>query len=281
MLNAYAMPTWDKPDYLESSDGLPARRSGSWATKKHHYLRRYCDITTKAVRNKFPGGIVYLDVMAGPGRCVEEKTGAEFHGSPFVALDCDFSRYWFVEEDPGLFEALSNRLANHPKRERIILTNQSWTELALTGAFAFDARKLVIAFVDPTGISQMPWPAVQALLRLPRVDVLATIQYRLAIVWNVPQYKRAAHQNTVLDKFLDSPLWRDWPEQDATEFGRMAIDTFIAKVGEEGFKTSRQIPVGEGQALYRLALFSRSDLADRFWRETVKIDEEGQRDFGF
>ena len=275
------MPTSNKPDYLEGSDGFPARRSGSWAAKKHHYLRRYCDITTKAVKNKFPRGVVYLDVMAGPGRCIEEKTGVEFPGSPYVALDCDFSRYWFVEEDPDLFQALAARLANHAKRERIVLKNQSWTDLALSGAFDFDARTLVVAFVDPTGISQMPWPAVRSLLRLPRIDVLATIQYRLAIVWNAPQYKRAAKQNTALDKFLDSPLWREWPDRDATEFGRMAIDAFIGKVGGEGFKTSRQIPVGEGQALYRLALFSRNDLADKFWRETLKIDEEGQRDFGF
>lgn len=275
------MPTSDKPDYLEAEDGLPARRSGSWAAKKHHYLRRYCDITTKAVRNKFPGGVVHLDVMAGPGRCIEEKTSDEFPGSPFVALDCDFSRYWLVEEDPTLFAALEARVASHPKRDRMTLKNQSWTDLAMSGAFAFDARTLVVAFVDPTGISQMPWTAVRSLLRLPRIDVLATIQYRLAIVWNVPQYKRATSRDTALDKFLDSPDWRDWPDRDATEFGRMAIDAFISKVGGEGFKTSRQIPVGEDQALYRLALFSRHPLADKFWKETLRIDEEGQRSFGF
>ena len=169
------MPVSDKPTYIDGSDGLPARSSGFWALKKHHYLRRYCDITTRAVGKKFPGGVVYLDVMAGPGRCVEEKTREEFDGSPFVALNHDFSAYWFVEEDPDLFAALEARLAKHPKRDRIVLKNESWTTLALSGAFPFDASTLVLAFVDPTGISQMPWPAVQSLLRLPRVDVIATI----------------------------------------------------------------------------------------------------------
>ena len=270
------MPSPEKQTYRNASDGLPARISGSWARKKHHYLRRYCDITTKAVAKKFPGGIIFLDVMAGPGRCIEEN-GGEFPGSPFVALDHDFSQYWFIEEDPQLFAALSKRLANHAKSSRIITKNQSWTDLAATGAFRFDARTLVIAFVDPTGISQIPWSAMRTLLQLPRIDVLATIQYRLAIVWNAPQYKRAASQDTALDKFLDSPAWRDWPDRDATEFGRMAIDAFIRKVGGEGFATSRQVPVGEGQALYRLALFSRHRLADRFWLETLKIEEDGQR----
>lgn len=273
------MPVSDKPNYLNAHDGLPARSSGFWAQKKHHYLRRYCDITTRAVGKKLSGGVVYLDVMAGPGRCIEDRTGEEFDGSPFVALDYDFSSYWFVEEDAGLFAALEARLANHPKRNRIILKNQSWPALALSDAFPFDPSMLVLAFIDPTGISQMPWPAVRALLRLPRVDVIATIQYRLAIVWNAPQFKRATSGNTVLDKFLDSPTWRDWPDRDATEFGRMAIDAFISKVCEEGFNPSRQIPVGEGQALYRLALFSRHPLADKFWQETLKIDEKGQREF--
>lgn len=274
------MPTSDKPPYVIGSDKLPARVSGSWARRKHHYLRRYCDITTRAVGEKFPGGVVFLDAMAGPGLCVEEKTKAEFPGSPFVALDCAFSKYWFVEEDPQLFAALTARLSDHPKRSRITLKNQSWTELVMSGNLNFGADTLVIAFIDPTGISQMPWTAVRSLLRLPRIDVLATIEYRLGIVWNAPQYKRATG-TTVLDKFLDSKAWRDWPDRDATEFGKMAIDAFIANVGGEGFKTSRQIPVGEGQALYRLVLFSRHPLADKFWKETLKIDDKKQSDFGF
>jgi three-Cys-motif partner protein len=275
------MPPSEKPDYTVGSDGLLARNSGSWARTKHHYLRRYCDITTRAVAKKFPGGIVYLDAMSGPGRCIEEKTGEEFPGSPFVALDYDFSAYWFIEEHPELFKALTARVANHPKRALITLKNQSWTDLATSGGFPFGADTLVIAFVDPTGISQMPWTAVKALLNLPRIDVLATIQHRLGIVWNAKQYKRAASTDTALDRFLDSGSWREWQDRDATEFGQMAIDAFISKVGQEGFKTSRQIPVGEDQALYRLALFSRHPLADKFWNETVKVDEEGQRDFGF
>ena len=41
------------------------------------------------MRKKFK--LVYLDVMAGPGRCKIEETNEEFPGSPLVALDYDFS----------------------------------------------------------------------------------------------------------------------------------------------------------------------------------------------
>src|SRR3954468_9451385 len=104
----------DAPDdspYLPASDGLPARKSGEWAKRKHHYLRNYCGITTKSMRNKWR--LVYLDVMAGPGLCKEDKSGDEFPGSPFVALEFDFSQYLFIEGDAALYAALEKRLEGH------------------------------------------------------------------------------------------------------------------------------------------------------------------------
>jgi hypothetical protein len=74
------MPLSEKPPYVLGSDGLPVRVSGLWAKRKHHYLRNYCGITTNAVKAKLRGGVVYLDVMAGPGRCLEEANSDEFPG---------------------------------------------------------------------------------------------------------------------------------------------------------------------------------------------------------
>ncbi|HEX8309841.1 MAG TPA: hypothetical protein VF614_00895, partial [Chthoniobacteraceae bacterium] len=69
------MASPEKQAYVLGSDGLPVRISGQWARRKHHYLRNYCGITTKSMHKRFR--LVYLDVMAGPGRCTEEKTGEE------------------------------------------------------------------------------------------------------------------------------------------------------------------------------------------------------------
>ena len=87
--------------YIPASDGLPARNSGDWAKRKHHYLRKYCDITTRSMRKKWR--LIYLDVMAGPGLCKIEETGEEFPGSPLVALEHDFSEYVLIEEDARVF----------------------------------------------------------------------------------------------------------------------------------------------------------------------------------
>lgn len=275
------MPLSDKPAYVTGTDGLPARISGQWALRKHHYLRNYCGITTGGVGKKFPGGVVYLDVMAGPGRCREEESSDEFNGSPLIALDYDFAAYYFVEEHPDLFKALKTRLANHPKRERINLFDESWIDLAVGGKLQFDARTLVVAFIDPTGISQVPMSAVSALMQNPKIDLLVTIQYRLGIVLNAPQFARSENENTVLDQFLGSTDWRQWQYRDSSELGRMAIDAFCGKIEASGFKGARHVSVPEANPLYRFAYFSRHDLGTKFWNEILKIDEKGQREFHY
>ena len=87
----------DSIPYLTASDGLPARKSGKWAKRKHHYLGNYCGITTVPhAEQRFK--LIYLDVMAGPGLCKLEDNGEEFPGSPLVALEHDFAEYILIED---------------------------------------------------------------------------------------------------------------------------------------------------------------------------------------
>jgi three-Cys-motif partner protein len=272
------MPLSDKPIYVPGNDGLPARISGQWARRKHHYLANYCGIASGAVGRKWPGGVVYLDVMAGPGRCREEATSDEFDGSPLVALQYDFAAYYFVEDHPQLFAALKERLRDHPKRRRIHLFNESWIDLVAKGGLQFDARTLVVAFLDPTGIAALPMSAMQALMRNPHIDLLLTIQYALGIILNAPQFARSEGEDTVLDHFLGSPEWRRWQCKDPSELGRRAIEAFCAKIEASGFKGARHISVPETRPLYRFAFFSRHDLGTTLWHKILTIDEKGQRE---
>ncbi len=272
------MPLSDKPVYVNGNDGLPARVSGKWARRKHHYLGNYCGIATGAVGKKWPGGVVYLDVMAGPGRCREEETSEEFDGSPLLALQHDFAAYYFVEEHADGYAALHARLQNHPKRERVRLFNQSWVDLVEKGEFQFDARTLVVAFIDPTGIAALPMSAMQRLMRNPHIDLLVTIQYALGIVLNAPHYARREEGEYALDHFLGTSEWREWQWKDSSELGRRAIEAFCAKIEASGFKGARSISVPEIRPLYQFAFFSRHPLGAKFWQEILKIDEKGQRE---
>lgn len=268
----------DESPYIVASDGLLARKSREWAKRKHYYLGNYCGITTKSMKSKWR--LAFLDVMSGPGLCRIKESGEEFAGSPFVALEHEFSEYHFVEEHEGLCGSLRQRVAKHPKASRVKIHNDSWVNLASSGKFQFDNSTLVVAFVDPTGISQVPISAMRHLARNAHIDLLVTIQYRLGIVWNAPQYQKTEN-DTALDAFLDFRDWRNWDSQDPTKFGQKAIEHFSKEISGLGFIGTRHVSVPESQPLYRFTLFSRHPLAEKFWNEILKINEKGQREWQF
>jgi three-Cys-motif partner protein len=264
-------------DNVSNNDELPARKSGDRANRKHHYLKNYCGITTVSMRNKFR--LVYLDVMAGPGWCKNEETNEEFPGSPLVALDYDFAEFIFIEKEPELAKALKQRIANHPKASKVKIISENWINVVESGRLKFDKSTLVVAFVDPTGISQVPLAAMKALADNPRIDLLVTIQYRLGIVWNAPQYLKTKSNQTALDNFLGDQSWREWENKDAGEFGRLAVERFCDKFQKEaGFIGTRHVSVPEKNPLYRFTLFTRHRRGEDFWNKILKIDEKGQRE---
>jgi three-Cys-motif partner protein len=97
-------------DYPTASDGLPARDSGEWAREKLWYVERYIGIFNQGMKKRWPDR-AYLDLMAGPGRCVVTATGAEFPGSPILALQSKvpFTQAVLVEQHPVLHAALVTR----------------------------------------------------------------------------------------------------------------------------------------------------------------------------
>jgi three-Cys-motif partner protein len=250
-----------------ASDGLLARKSGERAKRKLHFLRNYCGITTVAMRKKWR--LRYLDVMAGPGRCKVAE--------PFVALDYDFHDFLFVEEDDELADALEQRVRKHAKHSHVQILRGDWTEHAHSGKLRFGDDTLVVAFVDPTGISQIPMDAVLQLTKNRRIDLLVTIQHSLGIKLNLPQYLKSETGQTAMDRFIKSTEWRKWKWKDPSDFARMAIDAFSKRIRHEGFIGTRHISVPEHQPLYRFTLFSRHERAEKFWNAILKIDESGQR----
>jgi three-Cys-motif partner protein len=260
---------------LIASDGLVARPSGSWVRRKHHYLDRYCGITAKAMKKW--SRRVYLDVMAGPGLCKIKNTGEELPGSPLTALKHPFTDWVFIESVPVLADALAKRVAKVNPKARVI--QNDWTALISKGELDFD-NALVVAFVDPTGIQQVPWDALQRLLKGNRtIDLLMTIQYAMGITLNARNYIESKAQQTMLDHFLGDRQWREWRCKTSTEFKDKTLDLYFEKLRGIGFVYGGQQTIrANKRPLYRLALFSRNPLAEKFWKEIIRIDEDGQRE---
>jgi hypothetical protein len=109
--------------------------------------------------------------------------------------------------------------------------------------------------------------------------LLVTIQYRLGIVWNVPQYFKSKSGQTALDNFLGDQSWHERENKEAGEFGRLAVEHFCDKFqNEERFIGTRHVPIPENNPLYRFTLFSRHPLGESFWLKILKTNEKGQRE---
>src|SRR5438093_125755 len=112
-------------------------------------------------------------------------TGEEFPGSPLIALDYEFHEFILIEEEPHLADALKQRVAKHPKASLVKVIPKAWVEVLQQGRLRFSDDTLVVAFIDPTGISQVPVKAMLGLTQNRRIDLLVTIQHSLGITWNV------------------------------------------------------------------------------------------------
>src|SRR3712207_4527370 len=96
---------------LPEDDGLPARNSGLWVTEKLHYLKNYIDIFETSMRNKPWRQRTYIDLFAGPGKCIIQETGEFYLGSPLLAITTEhpFTDYFFVDADPESIATLKTR----------------------------------------------------------------------------------------------------------------------------------------------------------------------------
>jgi three-Cys-motif partner protein len=264
--------------FVTASDGLPARKSGDWIVTKHHYLDHYCGIFSTGMKNLWPRR-VFIDVMAGPGLCKIRDTGHEMDGSPLIALNHPFTSFAFVENLPSACDALKKRVTNHPKGQLVKVACLDWKEALERGDLDFP-DSLVLAFIDPTGISQIPWKSIKRLIEGNRaIDLLFTIQYAMGITLNAGKYSLAVSQETALDRFLDEKDWRTkFDARIPSTFREQVLNRFSEKMAELGFASGLQKNVGTGnRTLYRMALYSKHPKAQEFWKKILKIDEQGQR----
>lgn len=268
------------PQQLIASDGLVARSSGEWVKRKHHFFRNYCAIVTKGMKNQ-RFGLVYVDAMAGPGRCIIRETNEETPGSPVIALEHAFNQYVFAESDPELADALRQRVSQHPRGKPDQVVARDWCDLVKDGKLDFQ-NSLVIAFVDPTGISQVPWLALERLLRgNSKIDLLMTVQHGMGIKLNAGNYVDTnSEDETALSQFLGENDWRNWRFTSPTDFTDKVLNRWFEKVRQLGFEYIHQELVTAGTLpLYRFVWCSRHSLGADFSKKITRWDEKGQKEF--
>src|SRR5690349_3960818 len=101
---------------LLAADGLPARDSGPWTAEKLGYVERYATAFMRAMRPKHAAKkwdrLVYIDLLCGPGLCIDRTTGDEYLGSALRAVQIrpQFDHYFFSDLKGPNIAALRARI---------------------------------------------------------------------------------------------------------------------------------------------------------------------------
>jgi len=268
------------------TDGLAVRGSGTWAEDKLYYLGRYLKILSVGMKNKWRGRLYYVDLFAGPGRClIRGETQKEIDGSPLIALlGFDFAKYFFLEMDRTCFEALGARARKRAPdiwgKVKMILGDCNDTieqaELPSEG--------LGLAFIDPTGISQLSFETIKKLTAGRQIDLIINFPEGMGIRMNLHQYTQT--DANALDRFMGSARWKDrYHEQPLKSFDHMCAEIakeYLANLGSLGYLAvdSDWVPVKTDQntLLYYLLFASKHPRGNDLWRKIKRIGPHGQRE---
>ncbi len=275
-----------------AKDGLPARISGLWTQDKLTYVQKYAAAFMGAMAPKRKEGkwdrLVYLDLLAGPGRGIDRKTGVEFDGSPLRALKIQppFNRLFFADLSPKNVNALRQRI---PQQDlsRVYIQDGDCNALAERVAGQLSTRTLSLAFVDPEGF-EATFEMFRAFATR-RIDLLLLFPTG-GIARNLHLFAKASDSR--LDKFMGGREWRDLPEVKLAagkklspqEFQRLKVplvNLFREKMAAIGFdhqdEHDPRLQNRRNVSMYHLLYFSKDSAGLKIWRGIKKIEPSGQR----
>jgi three-Cys-motif partner protein len=277
------LPSADYSSWTESvakSDGLPARPSGPWITKKHRLLTYYADLFATGMKNKWDSR-VYLELFSGPGKCFIRDTGAEDLGSPLKVIDHDFTKFIFIEMSAPVAQSLAQRLEPFPNSAHAEIWCGDCAEAIKR--IHIPSGSLTFAFIDPTGIGHAPFALIEELHRKTRCDLLINIQHGMGIKMNLHQYTPDADDESALTKFLGHDGWKKLPRHNAKEFFVGVLDLYKQQLDRLGFKfTGREVLISnqQGRGLYLLLFASGHPRGAEFWSKSLKGVLEPELDLG-
>lgn len=263
-------------------DGLLTPEVGDWAEEKYRLVKLYASLFTTSMRGKWEQ-LAYVDLFAGAGRAQIRGKQRVVPASPVLALSVEhrFDRYILCEADVGRMEALRERVdRDFPNVDARFVSgdvNENIsTVLGEMPEIRRGRRSLVFCFVDPYSLSNLRFETISSLAER-YVDFLLLIPTGYDATRNEEVYR--SPESRTIDQFLGREDWREkWAVAKASRitFDQFMTDAFaesMKKLGYryEGFHSSHLVKSTEKKLrLYRLVLFSRHKLGEKFWRQVQK-----------
>ena len=274
-------------------DGLfRGKEVGRWAEEKHALVSFYAKLFSTGMKDKWDER-VYIELYAGSGHSRIKDTKRIIAGSPLQALSLEhpFDKYIFCEVNPKALDALRIRVEKIAPSAKVAFIlgdcNQRVSEIvAEIPAHSIGHRVLSLCFVDPYDIG-IKFETLRTLSEK-YVDFLVLLALYMDANRNYRNY--VEEEAVKIDEFLGSSTWRDeWKisQQTGTLFPQFLAEEFSRsmerlKYQPQPFYKMKPVSIPEMNVrLYRLALFSRSDRAYKFWDQVLKYSTpQTTLDFG-
>lgn len=212
----------------------------------------------------------FIDLFAGPGRCVIRETNQFLPGSPLIALGYPFTHYLYVEKNRRAVEALDKRVAPYRHQRSVVVFAGDCNAVMGKVCEKLPPRGLALAFLDPTNW-QISYDTVLALTQGRRVDLIVT--FMAGMMKRVP----ADAEVTALDAFFGTDEWRRLKARTLFEF----VDLYRRQLARIGYlrqppKVEVVVKNRKNAPLYQMAFFSKSPRGYEFWDKISLVDEHGQ-----
>ena len=278
------------------SNGFPLQCVGPWVEDKYFSLEQYLHASREA-RKMFSdnGNAVFIDLFAGPGRCIIRGDRKEIDSGGIRALNLDeapFNEYFYFDISKTNTDALKKRIGDKPNchvkcGDSNLLVKEFVKDL-LHKEGLIRRYRYHFAYIDPFGPDDLKFNTLRELAKLNRMDML--INFPIGpIKRNLSKWKK--NKDTILDDLLGTSEWRKAITGISAD-GTFAVLTNIFKaqlksIGypEEGVKMKNiyaglpaiSVKNTKKVDLYLLILASKHPVGRKIWNSIIKARRDGQK----
>lgn len=263
-----------------AKDGYIARELPEWSREKLFYIESYLDIFRAAMKGKW--SLVYADLLAGPGLCVDLSTGREQAGSPLLAVErSEFRRLCFRDIDPRVTSALSARISEQPPGRVSIQTMDCNQAVDSLRQFLFPpglaSTTLGLAVIDPTGF-QITFDSLSWLTDGVKMDLIIIFMTGFA-----RRFLRTPEFEGALDQFFGTTQWRGlskgWEIGERVTYRRL-LDLYKGQLQTLGYSyiiDDPRIANSRNSTIYHLVFASKHPRGADFFEKISRRKYNGQR----
>jgi len=210
----------------------------------------------------------------------DSRHNEEVDGSPLIALRFNFAKYFFIEADAECHHALAERVKDRAPEKPVEVVHGDCNNEIMN--LKLPVSGLGLAFVDPTGVSDLAFETIRKLAESRKIDLIINFAEGMGIRMNLHQYTDT--EKNALNRFMGSARWQQRQRHAPTSFDEMCkeiADEYLENLKSLGYLAvnSDWIPVRTDQnaLLYYLLFASKDPRGNDFWRKITRIDPHGQR----